>query len=150
MPCGRECGRTCGGERGYSLVEVVVALCLLVIAVLGIFRVITGTVLTNAETRSRTFATAYAARKLEAARQANFDTLVNVGATTDAGGLGDPGLSSLGPGATWEQAVVSQTGSAGHLKSVTVTVRWRQAGAPTRVTLYTLAPRAGLAAIRAR
>lgn len=127
---------------GYSLIEAVVAISVICVGLLGVFQVLAGAIGTNAEARSRSYATHLAASRLEAVRGESFAALATSEESTD------PELTAeLGPSATWDLLV---TDAGPGMKSIMVTVRWRQGELNQSVSLGTLAQTGGIASIRNR
>jgi prepilin-type N-terminal cleavage/methylation domain-containing protein len=139
--------RLCRGPRpraagGYSLIEVVMALSVICVALLGVFHLLAGVLGTNAESGNRSFATHLAASRLEVARGQEVASLVT------SEGNSDPELTAaLGPSATWD-LLVTDIGPG--MKGILVTVHWKQGELAQSVSLGTLAQAGGIASIRNR
>ncbi len=133
--------RNRGGERGFTLVETLVAIAIITVALVGIFQLLGVTVLSNVDSRNRSIATHFAEQQLESVRNTPFSSLTSVSATSDSA------LDLLGNGATWERTVTA-VGSAGVMKGITVTVRWKQQKSGQTLSLSTLVHRDGINSIR--
>ncbi|MBI3946191.1 MAG: prepilin-type N-terminal cleavage/methylation domain-containing protein [Armatimonadetes bacterium] len=127
-------------SRGYSLIEVIVAISVVVVGLLGVFHLMTTNLLTNMDARNRAVATHFAERQLEAARSVPFALVTSQAAAAS------PDLADLGPSATWERTVTPVGGST-TMSGVAITVRWLHQGHPQALTLTTLINRDGINAI---
>lgn len=128
-----------GQEYGFTLIEAVVAISVVVVGLLGIFQVLGSSILTNQEARNRSLATHFAEKQLEVVRNTSFASLVSVGETTD------PELTALSSDATWER-IVTPVGS-GTMVAVTIVVRWTQQQQPQELSLSTTVHRDGINSI---
>ncbi|MBI3945029.1 MAG: prepilin-type N-terminal cleavage/methylation domain-containing protein [Armatimonadetes bacterium] len=143
-------------EDGFSLLEVMMAMVILLIALLGIFGLLNSGVLMNQDTMSTSQAADFAHKRLETVRNTPF---AGVGTKGSAIGLAtglasddgraDADLTNLGlANATWDRQVVVvpnptyYSGSA--VKRVTVTVDWGPANARRQMRLITYVSRTGL------
>lgn len=137
--------------EGYTLIEVVVALSVISVGLLGVFHMLASTINTNVESRNRAVATHFAERRLEAVRETDLESLVSSQGNTD----GDL-TRRLDDDATWDLTVSDPTPGAAAdpagsvLKAVTVTVRWNQGTVEQSVSLSTLAHSGGIGTIRKR
>ncbi|MDH7571465.1 MAG: prepilin-type N-terminal cleavage/methylation domain-containing protein [Armatimonadota bacterium] len=127
-------------QGGFTLIEVMIAICIVVIGLLGVFQALGSTILTNADARNRSLALRFAERQLEAVRDLPFSSITTTQPT------GDPDLAPLGTGATWQRVV--NTVLSGNLVGVTVIVRWNSQGQPQAISLGTLVYREGIGAIK--
>ncbi len=127
-------------QGGFSLIEMMVALSVITVALLGIFQVLHTTVLSNVDSRNRAIATRYAERQMETVRNTAFSSINSVYGWTSE-------LSTLGAGAQWER-IVTPVGTGGTMVGVRVTVRWQHQKAQQTVSLYTLVHRDGINSIR--
>lgn len=119
-------GATGEWRRGISLLEILIASFIFVVAVLGMIPVISSTLTGSRDANQRAVAAALAQEKIEELRNSEYDTLVT---GQDLGESGDPvGLNAYGNEGgiyfrSWE--VVVDTPMVG-TKTVTVTVTWTE------------------------
>ena len=129
-------------QAGYTLIEVVMAILVICIALLGVFQMVGGAIGTTADSRNRALAMRFAERQLEAARGEVVSSL-----STSTGNT-HPQLSQwLGARARWDLTVMDV---GPRRKGITVTVRWRDGTLDQEISLSTLAHTAGIASIGAR
>lgn len=143
-------------EGGFSLLEVVVAMVVLLVAILGIFQLLNSGILMNRDTICTSRAGDFAHKRLESVRNTPFEGIQSKGSTTGlASSLAndderaDEDLANLGlENATWDRQVVvvpnSTYRSGTAIKRVTVTVTWGPASAQQEVRLITYVSRTGL------
>jgi type IV pilus assembly protein PilV len=137
--------------EGYTLIEVVVALSVISVGLLGVFHMLASTIYTNVDSRNRAIATHFAERRLEVVRETDVESLASSQGNTD-----DDLTRRLDDDATWDLTVSDPTpGVAADapgtvLKAVTVTVRWKQGTDQQSVSLSTLAHSGGIGTIRKR
>ena len=110
------------GRRGYSLVEVMIGMTVLMIAIAGAFYMSFNLARQHQTIQYLATASNLAEYKLEELRNANFDEILS---GNDGGTLDDLGQSPGRYTRSW--SVVDDTPTAG-LKTVTVTVNWDQWG----------------------
>ncbi|MDP3741451.1 MAG: prepilin-type N-terminal cleavage/methylation domain-containing protein [bacterium] len=120
---------------GFSLIEVVIALAIVLIAV-SIFAVAINTVPLTKHARNQNLAYHLAAKKVEELRNTPFDSLPASGSFNDAG------FTDL-PQASGNLAVANYSGSA-QIKRLTVTVSWSESGSSQSLVLETLMSDRGL------
>ncbi len=123
-----------GGGAGFTLVEVMVAVGVLIISLLGLISVAVGVIHGNAFSRQLTTGTTLAQDKIEALKGKAYGD-----AELSAGSHSDPGnpISSL-YNRTW---TVVDNAPATDVKTITVTVGWNWRGAPHSVDLVTFIAR---------
>lgn len=114
------------GEAGFSLIEVLIALSIFTIGILGVASLVISSINENALARRLTEATALAEDRLESMLALPYED-INTGQTTE-------GAYTV----SWnvaEDIIVAQT------KSITVTVTWQYRGNDRNVTIqYLLSP----------
>jgi prepilin-type N-terminal cleavage/methylation domain-containing protein len=120
------------GERGFTMVEVLIALLILLLGMAGVLSLQLTSLEATAFSRHATEASVLAEDKMEALRTQPTATLVSDSDTVDARGVPDPnGLYAR----EWTVA------AAGEDTSITVEVSWLEQGnaaEPYRVTMNTL------------
>lgn len=135
-----------GGREGMSLVEIVVATGLMVVALLGLFSALLGGQTLNSLTRERTQAATQAAAKLEEVCSMPWGTTPTSGIMSRNGEtfqvLVTPTNTAgptLKPGAGVASGAVAVADVAGmtDLRRVTVTVTWYSSAAAKNVSLTT-------------
>lgn len=126
---------------GFTLVEIIVAITVVAVGLLGVFQVLSTTVVTNADGRNRSLATRYAMQRLEEVRNTPFIALTSQSATQDSY------LWALSRDATWERRVTTPVGTT-NLRAVLVTVRWTSGKQPQSISLGTLVQQNGMGSIK--
>ena len=142
----RGAGERGTSERGYTLIEAVMAIAVVSVGLLGVFQTLASTLDANSSARKRSFATHFAEQKLEEMRNEDFSNVTTTEDNTDPELHENLGRESTRETALWSMYVedVSPT-----LKAVTLTVEWEEGQGKTEsVSLYTLAERAGIGFIR--
>ena len=107
-------------RSGFTLVEVLVALTIFAIALLGLVSLLTTTIQANAQARRMTAATNLAQDRLEEIRNMAYAAITSgsdSGQLTETGGTG-------GTGAIYTRSWTVAGGPAPNTKQVTVTVTW--------------------------
>jgi len=122
-------------RKGFTLIEVLAALVLLLITLLGLSSLLTTTIQANAYARRMTTATSLAQDKLEEIRNMAY-TAVTTGSDssplTETGGTGGSGAIYT---RSWTVATDSPIAGT---KTVTVTVTWTDQMGPHTVQLQTI------------
>ena len=116
-------------ERGFSLIEVIIALAIILSTVL-IYAGSLATVRLVRDVRDQIQAYRIAARQMEVLRSTDFAALPG------SGSFNDPDFSKL-PSGSGTLSITSYNGSA-HFKQVGVTVNWSDDGLSRQVQLNTL------------
>jgi Tfp pilus assembly protein PilV len=117
-------------EHGSSLVEVLVAISILLVGVVGLMGALSIGVLTVSESGGQSKATSYGRQKLEDLKTAAFDP-GPTGPTTDTP---EPGIDR-----TWQGFAVAGFTAPNRLARIVVTVTWHQGTAGTQtITLETM------------
>jgi len=120
-------------RAGFTLIEVLVAICLLVVALLGMASVTTTVIKGNALSKARTMATTLAKDKLEEVKNTSYSSLA---AGTDyATSAGTVQASATG---AYYTRAWSITTPATNVKTVTAIVTWSWQGSNRNVTLSTM------------
>ena len=149
------------GEAGFTLLEIMFALVVLLVGILGIFGLLNSSILLNRETAETSKATHFAQKRLEAVRNTPFDAIAScdkyaspVVSAGDATLNPDDGnavteLANLGLSGTvkWKRDVttIGSWGSGENLLRVVVSVSWGGTGDASRsVQLVTYVSRSGL------
>lgn len=140
-------------EHGFTVLEVIIALMVVLVGLLGVFALLNSSIVMNRDSAETAKATHFAQKRLEIVRNVPFYEVQAKGATTFAtlstdDGLADAELRSLGLSGTpsWNREVmlVGTYDSGDALKRVVVTVTWGRAGETRRVSLATYISRNGL------
>jgi prepilin-type N-terminal cleavage/methylation domain-containing protein len=128
---GRPSGMTVRDRRGFTLIEVMVAVALLVIGILGLIATATSVIQGNAISRQMTTAATLAEERMEILKRQSYTA-----ADLTAGSHNDPGnpLSSIYT-RTW---TVTDNTPAANMKTVQVTVSWTRKGSAHNVNLNTI------------
>ena len=121
--------RAAHAQSGFTLVELMIALIVLSIGVLALWRLFPRAERTQVTDRMSSAATYYAQQQIEILQRAGYaDTALSVGRHP-------AGTASLrvGPSGRWQLShqVTQMTGSLSDLKKVAVTVTWAGAGGRT-------------------
>ena len=98
-------------QKGFSLIELMVAVAILAMAIFGIFHAYSAGFMGMADARDRTVATNYAQEKMEDIRNKSFDKIT------------DESPANI-PGTKFERKVDVADEVAGKLKKVTTEVSW--------------------------
>jgi len=98
-------------QKGFSLIELMVAVAILAMAIFGIFHAYSAGFMGMADARDRTVATNYAQEKMEDIRNKSFDKIT------------DESPANI-PGTKFERKVDVADEVAGELKKVTTKVSW--------------------------
>jgi len=98
-------------KKGFSLIELMVAVAILAMAIFGIFHAYSAGFMGMADARDRTVATNYAQEKMEDIRNKSFDKIT------------DESPANI-PGTKFERKVDVADEVAGKLKKVTTEVSW--------------------------
>lgn len=122
-------------ENGFSLIEVIIALAV-VSASLLLYAGTAATVRLGRTTRDQVQAYRIAARQMEILRSTSFAAL------PASGNIIDSNLSAL-PAGSGSFTVADYPGTAGKLKTASVTVNWTRDGEPRIVNLQTLMSETG-------
>jgi type II secretory pathway pseudopilin PulG len=120
---------------GYSLIEVIIALALVVVTITIFGVAVSSTPLTKTA-RNQNLAYHIASKKIEELRDTAFDSLPASGAFADSG------LAALAS-PTANLTVADYEGSS-EIKKITVVISWDEAGSTRNVTLETLISNTGL------
>lgn len=140
-------------EHGFTVLEVIIALMVVLVGLLGVFALLNSSIVMNRDSAETAKATHFAQKRLELVRnlpyyevqakgQTTFSTLSTDDATADTE-LQNLGLSGT-PAWNREVALVGTYGSGDALKRVVVTVTWGSGGETRRVSLVTYVSRNGL------
>ncbi len=114
---------TDSGQRGFTLIEVMVTIFILVVGLLGLYSTVVGVIQGNAHSKNITTATTLAQDKIEALRNQSY------------AGLSSGSDSNSIFTRTW---TVSGDSPAAGLTTVEVTVGWTWKGTPHDVKLKTI------------
>jgi len=119
------------GGRGFTLIEIMVAIALLVIGILGLIATATSVIQGNAISRQMTTAMALAQEQMEILKRLSYTA-----SDLTSGSHNDPGnpLSTI-YSRTW---TVTPDTPAASMKTVTVTVSWTRKGSNHSVNLQTI------------
>ena len=113
-------------KKGFSLIELMVAVAILAMAIFGIFHAYSAGFMGMADARDRTVATNYAQEKMEDIRNKSFDKIT------------DESPANI-PGTKFERKVDVADEVAGKLKKVTTEVSWSDRDANSKyVVIETL------------
>jgi len=104
-------------QRGFSLIELMVAVAILALAIFGIFHAYSAGFMGMADARDRTVATNYAREKMEDIKNMDFGEIVNNPVDPN-----DPPADI--PGTKFKRKVTVADEVAGELKKVTTEVSW--------------------------
>lgn len=113
---------------GFTLIEVLTALTILAIAMLGFIPMVISTIRANSFGVKMTRATELAQDKLEEIRIMNFDDPVNL----TVGTHGPETIETIYE----RQYTVSLVGGNADIKSISISVDWRDVGRPPQNTTY--------------
>lgn len=116
-------------SRGFSLVELIIALGITMVAVL-LFTVVISTIPLTKISRNQNLAYHIAAKKIEELRNTVFSSLPTTGTFTDSG------LSDLISSAA--SITVTDYQSSAEIKEITVVVSWQQENQQKSISLETL------------
>jgi type II secretion system protein I len=126
-------GQFMSSKKGFTLIEVIIAIFLLAVALLGLVSVTTTVIKGNSFSQTLTMATTLAADKMEELKTSSYDAL-----TTEPPDY----ASSDGTVSTAGNAYYTRTATIGavpnNMKSVSVTVTWNWMAVSHTVTLNTL------------
>ncbi len=140
-------------QAGFTLLEVMIALVVLLLGVLGIFGLLNSSIVMNRNSVETSKAAHFAQKRLETIRNTPFIEVEPRGATNyprlaNDDAAADQELQQLGlsGSATWDRQVlrVDSYASGDALKRVVVTVTWGKAGETDSVSLVTYVSRGGL------
>lgn len=128
---GRRGGLVFHNGRGFTLIEVMVAIALLVIGILGLIATATSVIQGNAISRQMTTAMSLAQERMEILKRQSYTA-----SDLTAGNHNDPGnpLSAIYT-RTWS---VTDNSPAANMKTVQVTVAWTRKGSNHSVNLQTI------------
>lgn len=122
---------SCRSERGFTLLEIIIAMFILTVALLSLVSVTVMVIKGNSLSKQMTTATTLARDKLEATKNQSY---TNIAAGTESF---DP--SGLAAGTFYTRTlVVNNNTPANNMKTVTVTVSWTWGILPRSVTLRTI------------
>lgn len=122
-------------RQGFTLIEVLIAIFLLVIALLGLLSLTTTVIKGNAFSKMTTMATTLAKDKLEDVKNKNYDNVVS--ATDYAASSGT--VSGSSSGAFYiRNCTVTPDSPAANMKSVNVQVSWMWSGTTHNVSASTI------------
>ncbi|ABC78216.1 hypothetical membrane protein [Syntrophus aciditrophicus SB] len=124
-------------RAGFTLIEVLVAICLIGIALLSMTSLTTMVIKGNAYSKTRTTATTLAKDKLEELKNTSYSNLPSSG-TDYAASTGAVQASATGAYYTREWEIED---SVANVKNVTVTVSWPWQGSERNVALKTMVSR---------
>jgi len=125
-------------KRGFTLIEVLIAIFLLVIGLLGLLSLTTTVVKGNASSKMTTLATTLAKDKLEDIKNQNYSNIVT--STDYATSNGTVSASSSGAFYTRNCTVTSDSPAA-NMKSINVQVTWSWSGTSHNVSASTIISR---------
>ena len=141
-------------QAGFTLLEVMIALVVLLLGVLGIFGLLNSSMVMNRNSVETSKAAHFAQKRLETIRNTpfieveprgatNYPRLANDDAAADQE-LQQLGLSAAAPHRVRQVLRVDSYASGDALKRVVVTVTWGKAGETDSVSLVTYVSRGGL------
>lgn len=123
------------GQQGFTLLELLVAMVLLVVGFLGVFAVFWASALSGAFTRNMTTAANLGQEMLERASVVKYDGLgVTTGTTT---GFADYTASNISATGFTRQWRITENG---RVKTITATISWNDGGR-TRMRTFTAVKR---------
>lgn len=140
---GRDTGKKLvGNPAGFTLIEILIAILLLVVALVGMASVTTMVIKGNAFSKMTTTATTLARDKMESIKDTSYAALAAGTSTDYATVAGTVQASSSGAYFSRTSTVTADTPAA-NMKTVVVTVSWPQPSPTFNVTLNTIVAAGG-------
>lgn len=125
------------GEEGFTLIEIIVAIMLLVVALLGMASVTTMVIKGNSFSKMMTTATTLAQDKMEDLNDTRY-TALPVGVATDYATVRGTVQASATGAYFRRSSTVTANSPAANMKSISVTVSWPQPSPTHSVTVNTI------------
>ena len=124
-------------RAGFTLIEILIAILLLVVALVGMASVTTMVIKGNAFSRTTTTATTLARDKMESIKNTSYAALA-AGQSTDYATVGGTVQTSSSGAYFSRTSTVTADAPAANMKTVVVTVNWPQPNPTFNVTLNTI------------
>ncbi|HEX2975016.1 MAG TPA: type IV pilus modification protein PilV [Bacteroidales bacterium] len=126
------------GKRGFTLIEVLIAMFILVVALLGLLSLSTMVIKGNSFSKTTTMATTLAKDKLEDIKNKSYDNIVSATDYATSNGV----VSTTSTGAYYTRTcTVTPDSPAANMKSISVQVAWLWNGTSRSMSTSTIISR---------